>query len=132
MPKDVILHTQRYIPEHSTLLLKMKALYFTETSVEFEQIVWCSIWEDSSLHNNCFENLKSYKQSMFLDVGSKFGMRSMGGSNKVTVAAALWEGGLEYYNRCLLCDPYTLRSLTAVDLTKPTIPIFCSVYDGQV
>jgi hypothetical protein len=40
--------------------LKMEAICFSETSVDFWRTTWCYIPGDSTLHNHCCENLKSY------------------------------------------------------------------------
>jgi hypothetical protein len=40
--------------------LKMEAICFSETSVDFQRTTWRYIQEDSTLHNQRCENLKSY------------------------------------------------------------------------
>jgi hypothetical protein len=39
---------------------KMEKTCSSETSVDLQQIMWCYIPEDRTLHNNCYEIFKSY------------------------------------------------------------------------
>jgi hypothetical protein len=41
-------------------ILKMEAIYSSETPVDTQRTTWCYIPEDGTLHNRRCENLKSY------------------------------------------------------------------------
>jgi allantoicase len=52
--------------------MKMEAIYYSETSVDFDGSTRRYIPEDSALHNNRCENIKSYSSYLFVMKRSTF------------------------------------------------------------